>query len=227
MSELSIFVDESGNFGSYVPSIPYYLFTMVFHDQANDINPQIRDLETFLFSQGLNFPTIHTRPLLRHEGLYKTLNIKQQRCLFSRLYIFAKKCGLRYKVFSFDRKTCREGSELQTQISKQLETFVRDYYELFLGHERTILYYDDGQRPLSNALTSVLDRNVAGLDHRHIEPSDYQQYRLAQVADLACCLELSKLLYDNGNPTNSERLVFGSAKQFKKRYYEGFAEKQL
>jgi hypothetical protein len=200
---------------------------MVFHDQANDIGPQIKSLEASLVDSNLAFPTIHTRPLLRHERPYESLDIHQQRWLFSRLYLFAKKCDLRYKVFAFERKTCREGTELQEMISKRLASFVGDSYEIFAGHEKTILYYDDGQRLLSTALTSALDGNIAGLDHRHIEPTNYQHYRLAQVADLACCLELSKLLYDGGNLTNSERLVFGSAKQFNKQYYKGFSTKQL
>lgn len=120
MSELSIFVDESGDFGSYSPSNPYYLFVMVFHDQANDIGPQIRGFEASLVENNLAFSTIHTRPLLRHERPYESLSIHEQRWLFSHLYLFAKKCNLRYKVFAFDRKTCRKGAELQGLIAKQL-----------------------------------------------------------------------------------------------------------
>ena len=45
MNELSIFVDESGDFGSYEPHAPFYLFTLVFHDQSNSIEDQIHHLE--------------------------------------------------------------------------------------------------------------------------------------------------------------------------------------
>ena len=37
MHELSIFVDESGDFGKYAKHSPYYAVTMVFHDQDADI----------------------------------------------------------------------------------------------------------------------------------------------------------------------------------------------
>lgn len=33
MKELSVFIDESGDFGAYEPHSPYYIITMVFHDQ--------------------------------------------------------------------------------------------------------------------------------------------------------------------------------------------------
>ena len=45
INELSIFVDESGDFGTYEPHAPFYLFTLVFHDQSNLIEDQIIHLE--------------------------------------------------------------------------------------------------------------------------------------------------------------------------------------
>lgn len=36
--ELSIFIDESGNFGKYDPKAPYYIIGTVFHEQQNNIN---------------------------------------------------------------------------------------------------------------------------------------------------------------------------------------------
>ena len=37
MKELSIFVDESGDFGEYDYRSPFYIVSMVFHDQSIDI----------------------------------------------------------------------------------------------------------------------------------------------------------------------------------------------
>lgn len=37
MKELSIFVDESGDFGEYNHRTPYYIISMVLHDQDVDI----------------------------------------------------------------------------------------------------------------------------------------------------------------------------------------------
>ncbi len=34
MSELSVFIDESGDFGPYEHHAPYYIITLVFHDQS-------------------------------------------------------------------------------------------------------------------------------------------------------------------------------------------------
>lgn len=41
MKELSIFIDESGDFGEVKERPAYYLVTFVFHDQKEDIRQQI------------------------------------------------------------------------------------------------------------------------------------------------------------------------------------------
>ena len=50
MSELSIFIDESGDFGEVKERPAYYLVTMVFHNQAVDISIEIEKLEEVLLS---------------------------------------------------------------------------------------------------------------------------------------------------------------------------------
>ena len=54
MNTLSIFVDESGDFGSYEQHAPFYLFTLVFHDQSNAIDDQIMHLERGLIDIGFD-----------------------------------------------------------------------------------------------------------------------------------------------------------------------------
>ena len=42
MKELSIFVDESGDFGEYDYRTPYYIISMVLHNQDVDITEDLR-----------------------------------------------------------------------------------------------------------------------------------------------------------------------------------------
>ena len=48
MRELSIFVDESGDFGPYAKHSPFYIVSMVFHNQATDITDDIKNLTSRL-----------------------------------------------------------------------------------------------------------------------------------------------------------------------------------
>ena len=45
MAELSIFIDESGDFGEYEAHSPLYLMTLVFHNQSKDISGGIEHLK--------------------------------------------------------------------------------------------------------------------------------------------------------------------------------------
>ena len=42
MRELSVFIDESGDFGPYAPHSPFYLIALLFHDQSIDLSKQTR-----------------------------------------------------------------------------------------------------------------------------------------------------------------------------------------
>ena len=72
MKELSIFVDESGDFGEYAQHAPYYIITMVFHDQSNDISSNINILNNALRQIGYgDEQAVHTEPLICREPPYQ------------------------------------------------------------------------------------------------------------------------------------------------------------
>jgi hypothetical protein len=140
--------------------------------------------------------------------------------------LFAKKCDLRYKALAFDRRNCRKPEDLERVVRRELIAFIRSRHDLFINYDKTIIYYDDGQKQLARIISNI-DMLISNIDHRHIDPTDYRQYRLAQVADLACCLELTKLHYDINQPTMSERFIFGTARDFRKSFYKTFERHQL
>ena len=53
MKVLSVFIDESGDFGQYKPHSPFYIVTLVFHDQSVDISANINHLDSRLYQEGL------------------------------------------------------------------------------------------------------------------------------------------------------------------------------
>lgn len=67
MSELSIFIDESGDFGEYDQIAPYYIVALVIHHQESDIAPQLQQLESSLAEAGFPQHCIHVGPIIRRE----------------------------------------------------------------------------------------------------------------------------------------------------------------
>ena len=67
MKELSIFVDESGDFGLNDIHSPYYIVTMVFDDQDVDLSEMISQLDRALENLDYKEYAVHTEPLIRRE----------------------------------------------------------------------------------------------------------------------------------------------------------------
>lgn len=59
MKELSIFVDESGDFGEYDYHAPYYIISLVIHDQKNDILNDLKFLDRELANIGWKNHSVH------------------------------------------------------------------------------------------------------------------------------------------------------------------------
>lgn len=88
MSEkiLSVFIDESGDFGPYEHHTPYYLVSMILHRQENNINENIMVFDSHLQNLGYNHHAIHTGPLIRRESVYSN-DLMEDRRHYSMLYL--------------------------------------------------------------------------------------------------------------------------------------------
>ena len=71
MKEISIFIDESGDFGKLNPNSPYYIVTMGFHDQTTDISTCLVSLEQELTYLGYPHHCLHAGPIIRMENELK------------------------------------------------------------------------------------------------------------------------------------------------------------
>lgn len=120
MSVLSIFIDESGDFGAYEPHSPLYLITFVLHDQAKNISTPVEHLRRKVVDCGLPANhAIHTGPLIRREGEYKNLELSNRRRLFRYLFDFARLADIHYKTFAFEKRESSEHDVLVKRMIRQ------------------------------------------------------------------------------------------------------------
>ena len=77
MKELSVFTDESGDFGDAKERPAYYLVTFVFHNQDNDIEHQVAKLEASMKNAGFDVEYIHTGPVIRREEIFARYSIDE------------------------------------------------------------------------------------------------------------------------------------------------------
>jgi len=158
MKELSIFVDESGDFGQYSPHSPYYLFSLVFHNQDDSIESNVKKLDNKLTNHGFSIHAIHTGPIIRNEGFYKDYSPEERKKLFNDLLFFAKSVKFKYHIIFVNKKEHigkNIKSELVNDLSKKLASFIRDNESYFKEFDKIIVYYDYGQTEITTILTNI------------------------------------------------------------------------
>ena len=189
MKELSIFIDESGDFGEVKERPAYYLVTFVFHDQKEDIRQQVLKLEESVRISGFHLEYIHTGPLIRREEVFANYSIDERRKLLYKMLNFVNVCPIRYMTVVVDRKEAADKIKLSGKLAKEINTAFREYSDFFMEFDKVIVYYDNGQIELSAILNAVFSIYFSNVEFRKAEP---QKYRLLQAADFICSMELLK-----------------------------------
>ena len=221
---LSVFIDESGDFGSYEIHSPYYLITMVLHDQKKNITENINNFDFHLQNLGYYNHAVHTGPLIRRESVYSDELMEDRKRLFNALFHFARKLDFCYTCIKLKKIECPDVITMTSKLSKNLSEVLRNKELFWNDFDKVIIYYDNGQIELTKILTSVFSTLYSHVEFRKVKPVDY---RLFQVADLICTLELLEEKANNNSFTRSEKDFFQSVRDFKKNYLKPIKQKLL
>ena len=212
MKELSIFVDESGDFGVYDYHAPFYIISMVLHDQAVNIVDDLKILENELSNIGWPKHSVHSGPVIRSEEEYRGYDLKVRRL------------NINFKSIYIEKKHIEDSIEATGKLSKQLAVFIRDNYAFFCNYDTVKIYYDNGQVEVTRILSSVFNALLENVEFRKVIPADY---RLFQVADLICTLKLAELKMENHLLSKSEIYFFNDERTLKKNYLKPLSKKEL
>ena len=97
MSELSVFVDESGEWGKLSE---YYLITLVFHGQSEPIAEHIGKYERHLADSGLPDIPFHAGTLFNGHDDYENVPFANRKRLFFAFFTLARNLPFRYVTFA-------------------------------------------------------------------------------------------------------------------------------
>lgn len=135
MKELSVFVDESGDFGEYAKHSPYYIITIVMHYQSLDISEDLFHLENSLSDMGFANHCVHTGPLLRMEAEYRNLDIEIRQRIMKRIMTFARHIDFKFKCSYIEKRKVNSEIDGVSQLSKQLSRIIKENLEFFIGYD--------------------------------------------------------------------------------------------
>ena len=204
MKELSVFIDESGDFGEITERPAYYLVTLLFHDQKNEITSNIKKLEDSTKNSGFNFEYIHTGPVIRREDVFAGLSIDERRKLLFKMLNFIASSPIVYEMAVVNRKEAPDKISLSGKLGREISNVIVKHKAFFDGFDKIIVYYDNGQIELGAILNTVFSIHFSNVEFRKAEP---QKYRLLQAADFICSMELLKIKKNENRLSKSEKQI--------------------
>lgn len=221
---LSVFIDESGDFGPYESHSPYYFVSMILHDQTTDISENIKVFDSHLLNLGYQHHTVHSGPLIRRESVYSNDLLEARKRLFNAVFNFARRLDFKYSFIKIKKSECPDVITMTSKVSKSLANILRINESFWNSFDKVIIYYDNRQIELTKILTSVFNTLYTHVEFRKVKPVDY---KLFQIADLICTMELLAEKAENNSFTHSEMDFFNNIRDFKKNYLKHIKRKLL
>ncbi|MBE5915851.1 MAG: hypothetical protein E7273_03315 [Pseudobutyrivibrio ruminis] len=224
MKELSVFIDESGDFGETRDVRDYYLVTFVFHDQSKDITEDTKKLEQSMKDSGWNIEYIHTGPVIRRENGFTEYSIDERRSLIYKMLNFVIKCPINFCTVAIKRKEATNKVQLSGKLGKAINQMLTDHMDYISKFDKVIVYYDNGQNELGALLNAIFSIQISNVEFRNAEQ---QKYRLLQAADFFCSIDLLKIKRAEGRLSRSETQFFYKPNELKKTFIKGIDKKRI
>ncbi len=224
MTELSIFIDESGDFGEVKERPAYYLVTLVFHNQSDNIVEKVKKLEGSVKASGFDLEYIHTGPVIRREDIFSGYSIDERRKLLYKMLNFLNGLPIVYETIVVNRKEAADKISLSGKLAKKISEVIRMHEGYFDSFDKVIVYYDNGQIELSAILNAVFSVHFGNVEFRKAEP---QKYRLLQIADFICSVELLKIKMHEKRLSKSEEKFFYKPQELKKTFIKSVEKKHI
>ena len=218
-----MFVDESG---SQEGRSAYYVVTYVLHDQVEDVAARFAMYEESLAKRGLPNIPFHANPLMRGNEDYAGMSIEGRKYLMVSFGMLVQKLPIRYRSFVYRSREFGTPDKLQSLIRRDLAALLADNLEYFQSFDCVKIYYDRGQPAVTGALEAAFGY-VLSKEAAVRRESDYRCYRLAQVADYLCEIELAAVKYEHGEQTETDNKFFGGKGPFKKNWLKQARRKLL
>lgn len=224
---LSIFVDESGRFQFPDRESPYYIVSLVMHDQRILIEELIAELDRHFAEMRLSNVCFHAGPLIRQKNAFAIMDWSFRNKIFRRMLAFAKKLDFQYHCLTVEKRFINSKEQIVSHLQHDMDIFFDSLVGAHPEFSRFKVYYDCGQTPVTNILRSTF-RPRPGLDIEFAQAVRPERYKLFQVADMIATLKLVELKIEHGEPmTESEYKFFGGVRNFKRNYLRFVKAKEI
>lgn len=224
MSNLSVFVDESGDLGE---TSRFYLISLILFDHQAEMAETIEEYEQAIRDKSLRNLPMHLGPPMNGHDDFEYLDIETRKKALATFQVFIEHSPFLYQVFAYQKKWfSSQDSQVVQRLKRDLATFLLDNLVFFQKYNTVTIHYDNGQKEIASALRDTFRYALskASVQFRKDSP---RNNRLLQVADYVCGLELIALKYDMKIQTPTDEAFFGGSSSFRKNYLKKVRRKRL
>lgn len=225
---LSVYVDESGNFGDVRDSSRYCMVTLVFQDDIAK-NPLLdQEYADGIFRQGADPESMvfHTAPLIRQEDQFSAMSRNMRGKLFYQMLSYVRKSDLCFHCFMIDTRFVASVNQIVETLKKGVCGFFGEHSNFFDVHTALRIYYDAGQKGVSRILEAIPETCPCEIVWQ--QGVRQENCRMLQVADFICTVKLIEHRLKEGLPFNlSEQKFFGSPRTFERNVLRKIKPKEI
>lgn len=215
---LSVFIDESGDTGFEFGASKYYVVSLVFHEQNNDISSQLNKFK--------DDPVFHVGPIIRREDNFKNIDLFERKRYLNKILILYTILPILHKEFIYNKKEFDEDdAKTLARLARDIHSFLMQHYDYFSAFDLINVYYDKGQQVVYKALAQAF--GISGYPAEFKKEVKQEKYRLAQVADYITSIRLTELKMNAGTLSKSEERFFENKKVFKRVYLRSLNKKNF
>ena len=153
-SELSVFIDESGDVGT---GSEFYIVALVFHNQGDSIANLVSHLSQACIEHIGRDDPFHFTPVLRGHRPFDSMAPGQRKLFFTAFAHFSNKAPFTYSSLSYQKRQFRDALALKERLRKDIEALIVDNLAFFQGFDQVKIYYDNGQKTVKDALHTALE----------------------------------------------------------------------
>ena len=152
---------------------------------------------------------------MNSKDMYSGLDLGTRKALLGSSRVFFRHTPVRHHTFAYATKQFTSLERLAGTMRRDLVNFPFDNLAELRDYDAVKVYYDNGQRSIAEsphlAIEYALSRDT--VVYRSAQPSEY---RLSQVADYICTMELTAIKFAEHATAATDEKFFGKWSDFKK-----------
>lgn len=131
-----------------------------------------------------------------------------------------------YHTFAYRKSDFSSNGKMVQRMRRDMTSFLFDHLEFLQSFDSAKIYYDDGQQAVTSTLHNAIQYVIAK-DAALFKSAEPRLYRLSQVADFVCGIELTAIKYDAREQAATDERFFGGSNAFKKNHLRKLRKKRI